>query len=65
VGKGYFLIGDGVADLIFGHRWLRSVGKLCEVAREKLRAEVPELWEAGRECIKKSRRGEMLGLSDF
>jgi hypothetical protein len=21
-GKGYFLIGDGVADLIFGHRWL-------------------------------------------
>jgi hypothetical protein len=37
----------------------------CEVAREKLRAEVSELWEAGRECIKKSRRGEMLGLSDF
>jgi hypothetical protein len=21
-GKGYFLIGDGVADFIFGHRWL-------------------------------------------
>jgi hypothetical protein len=37
----------------------------CEVAREKLRAEVSELWEATRECNKKSRRGEMLGLSDF
>ena len=23
-GKGYFLIGDGVADFIFGHRWLRE-----------------------------------------
>ena len=27
VGKGYFLISDGVADLIFGHRWLRGVEK--------------------------------------
>jgi hypothetical protein len=30
-GKGYFLIGDGVADFIFGHRWLlkfkRSYGQ--------------------------------------
>jgi hypothetical protein len=24
-GKGYFLIGDEVADLFFGHRWLRGV----------------------------------------
>jgi hypothetical protein len=23
-GKGYFLIGDGVADFIFGHWWLRE-----------------------------------------
>ena len=23
-GKGYFLIGDGVAHFIFGHRWLRE-----------------------------------------
>ena len=32
VGKGYFLISDWVADLIFGHRWLRfgEVGKLRE-----------------------------------
>jgi hypothetical protein len=44
VGKGYFLIGDRVADLIFGHKWLRSGG--CEVAREKLRAKVSELREA-------------------
>jgi hypothetical protein len=28
VGKGYFLIRDGVADLIFRHRWLRFFGKL-------------------------------------
>jgi hypothetical protein len=31
VGKGYFLIGDGVADLIFGHSWLL----FREVVREK------------------------------
>jgi hypothetical protein len=24
-GKGYFLIGDGVADFIFGHRWLLGI----------------------------------------
>jgi hypothetical protein len=30
MGKGYFLVGDGIADLIFGHRWLhfREVRKL-------------------------------------
>jgi hypothetical protein len=26
-GKSYFLIGDEVADLIFGHKWLRGVEK--------------------------------------
>jgi hypothetical protein len=45
VGKGYFLISYGVADLVFGHKWLRLSGG-CEVAREKLRAEVSELREA-------------------
>jgi hypothetical protein len=45
VGKGYFLISNEVADLIFGHKWLRLSGG-CEVAREKLRAEVAELREA-------------------
>ncbi len=25
VGKGYFLISDGVDDFIFGHRWLREL----------------------------------------
>ena len=44
-GKGYFLVCDGVADVVFGHRWLRLLGG-CEVAREKLRAEVSELREA-------------------
>jgi hypothetical protein len=34
VGKGYFLIGDWVADLIFGYKWLRSEKLL--VARETL-----------------------------
>jgi hypothetical protein len=45
VGKGYFLVSYGVADLVFGHKWLRLSGG-CEVAREKLRVEVPELREA-------------------
>jgi hypothetical protein len=45
VGKDYFLISNEVADLIFGHKWLRLLGG-CEVAREKLRAEISELREA-------------------
>jgi hypothetical protein len=45
VGKGYFLVSNEVADLVFGHKWLRLSGG-CEVAREKLRAEVSELREA-------------------
>jgi hypothetical protein len=45
VGKDYFLISNEVADLIFGHKWLRLLGG-CEVARAKLRAEVSELREA-------------------
>jgi hypothetical protein len=28
-GKGYFLIGDGIADFIFGHRWLLE----CEMRK--------------------------------
>ena len=44
VGKGYFLVSDEVADLTFGHKWLRLQGD-CEVTREKLRAEVSELRE--------------------
>jgi hypothetical protein len=50
VGKGYFLIGDEVAHWIFGHKWLR-LPRSCEVAREKLRAEISELLEARREPI--------------
>jgi hypothetical protein len=45
VGKGYFLVSDEVADLIFGYKWRRLSGG-CKVAREKLRAEVSELREA-------------------
>jgi hypothetical protein len=37
-GKGYLLIGDGVADFIFGHRWLlkfeRSYGQRFSSDRE-------------------------------
>jgi hypothetical protein len=45
VGKGYFLVSKDVADLIFGHKWLRLSGSR-KGAREKLRAEVSELREA-------------------
>ena len=45
VGKGYFLVSDEVADLIFGYKWRRLSGG-CKVAGEKLRAEVSELREA-------------------
>jgi hypothetical protein len=31
-GKGYFLIGDGVVDFVFGHRWLREFELGTEVS---------------------------------
>jgi hypothetical protein len=64
VGKGYFLISDWVADLIFGPRWLRF-REVGFVAAERRRAEVSKLGEARWEFNKKPRRGGPLGLSDF
>jgi hypothetical protein len=32
VGKGHFLIGDGVGDFIFGHRWLLKFELVTEVS---------------------------------
>jgi hypothetical protein len=50
MGKSYFLIGDGVADLIFEHEWFRFSGS-CEVVREKLCVEVSDLREAQWVCV--------------
>src|SRR5271156_6498305 len=47
VGKGYFLIGDEVADFIFGHRWLRGL-EIEEIGTRVSRA-VSQVLRSGRD----------------
>jgi hypothetical protein len=56
-GKGHFLIGDGIADFIFGHRWLRF-----REFEKQLGAEVSTVWGSRVACIKKPAGGGMLGM---
>jgi hypothetical protein len=64
-GKGYFLIGDGVADFIFGHRWL--LGILREVRAQvfhclgKQGGTRKKSRSTACPAARRDRRGEMLG----